>query len=195
MMTETKKIKKVTEPKKPRQKKISIKTIQAQEADINKLSTYVLNEENNEVIKYYKKFDEKKIQDLLIEAHAKMRYVAEHDEIDYFNNDGQFYEFLTYLTIKYFSHFYDELKESSFEEDIAAMNALVSTGLYRAILNDVFDGNEVNKVIEYMEEFIQSASLAIEAESKLRQSTLEQVQSPVIKKKLEENLPHRNVLN
>lgn len=174
-------------PKKPRQKNISLKSVQKHHNEINTYSTFTINEDTNEVIKYYKEFDQKKIQALLTEAYEKLTYVHSDDEIEYFTNDEEFISFISYLTIKYFTHFYDELKDSTFEDDIAAMNALISTGLYKTILNDILDGNEIVKVLETMNEFIEVASLAIEAETVSREQILSSVDSDFIKNKLETN--------
>ena len=183
--TKTKSSKKA--PAKPRQKNLTLKSVQKQFNQINSLSTHVINEETNEVVKYYKEFDQKKIQSLLVEAYEKLTYVHSNPEIEYFTNDEEFISFISYLTIKYFTHFYDELKDSTFEDDISAMDALISTGLYKTILNDVLDGSEVVKVLETMNEFMQAASLAIEAETNSREKVLSLAKSPIIKKKLEAN--------
>lgn len=185
--------KKDTAPKKPRQKKLSLKTIQAQEAELNKLSTYVVNDETNEVIKYYKKFDQKKIQKLLEEAYEKLMYV-EKNGIEFFKTDEEFVSYINFLSIKFFTHLGDEIGDS-FEEHMEAMNALISLGYYKLILEDILDPNEVYNVLETMNNFIEAASSALDARNKIQEETLKSVQSPVIKKKLEEKSSYRNVLN
>lgn len=180
-------------PKKPRQKKLSLKAIQAQEAELNKLSTYIVNADDNTVIKYYKKFDQKKIQNLLEEAYEKLMYVEQND-IEFFKTDEEFISYLNFLVISHFTHLGDEIGDT-FEEHMAAMNALISLGYYKLILEDILDPNETVGVLQLMNDFIEGASRALDAQNKIQEQTLKAVKSPVIKKKLEANSSHRNVLN
>lgn len=196
MTTETTKKKspaKSTTPKKPRQKKLTLKSIQAKEASIDTLSTYILNEKTNEVIKYYKLFNENKIQFLLTEAFEKMKY-AEENDIEFFNSDADLYNFISYLSIKWFTHLGEELKDSTLEDDIVAMSALLSTGLFKTILNDVFDGNEIQKIIETMHDHIELSARAQQYENEMLEKTVDKVESPVIKNKIG-NTSNLKVLN
>lgn len=196
MTTETTKKKsptKSTAPKKPRQKKLTLKSIQAKEASIDTLSTYVLNEETNEVVKYYKIFNESKIQFLLTEAFEKIQYAAEND-IEYFTTDSDLYNFISYLSIKYFTHLGEELQDSALEDDIAAISALISTGLYKTILNDVFDGNQLQRIFETMSEHIELSGRVEKYQAELMAQVEDKVESPVIKKKIT-NKSNLKVLN
>lgn len=185
--------KKVSTPRKPRQKKISLASVQAKESAIDTLSTYILDEKTNEVIKYNKLFSDSKIQFLLIEAYEKMKY-AEENDIEFFKSDEDLYTFISYLTIKWFTHLGEELKDSSLETDISAMSALVSTGLFKTILNDVFDGNEIQKVLQTMDEHIELSGRVESYQSNLLKQTYESVESPTVKEKISKN-SHLNVLN
>lgn len=196
MTTETTKKKsptKSTSPKKPRQKKLTLKSIQAKEASIDTLSTYLLNEETNEVIKYYKIFNESKIQFLLTEAFEKIQYAAEND-IEYFTTDSDLYNFISYLSIKYFTHLGEELQDSALEDDIAAISALISTGLYKTILNDVFDGNQLQRIFETMSEHIELSGRVEKYQAELMAQVEDKVESPVIKNKIA-NKSNLKVLN
>lgn len=164
-----------TTPKKPRQKSISLKQIQKEYNDISKMSTYVINQEKNEVIKYYSKFDQKKIQDILTECYEKIVYVEEQG-IEYFKNEEQFISYLNFLTIKTFTHFNDEIGDT-FEEHIQAMNALIGLGYYKLILNDVFDGNEVYNVIQTMKDYLESVQSTIALETKENEKNLRLVKN------------------
>lgn len=195
--TKSKKAKSPTpssQPKKPRQKKLSLKSIQAKEADIHKLSTYIINQETNEVIKYYKIFDEFKIQELINECFDKIKY-AEENGIEYFTQDSHLGMHISYLIVKHFTHLEDELRDSTLEQDIAALNALVSTGLYYTILEDVLDPNEILKVTDKITKHIEGSAKALEAQAKMQQDSFNMVQSPVIKSKLQNTETYRNVLS
>src|SRR5690606_35166125 len=167
---------------------------QNKELNANKLSPYILDNENNEIIKYNKIFDERKINELLEEAIEKMEYANEND-IEFFKQDSELLIYISFLTIKYFTHLKDELENSSLEDDISALGSLLSTGLFKKILNDVFDGNEVHKVYDVMTEHIEGSAKALEVQAKMQQETFNMVQSPTIKSKLQNTETYRNVLS
>ncbi|MEK4025517.1 hypothetical protein [Sporosarcina sp. FSL W7-1283] len=136
---------------KPRAKTLNMKMIDKQFNDLSKLTTYTLDPKENLVVKYYEKFDEVKIQELLQLAYKHLEYVREK-ELPYFQSDDEFMIFVQYLIIYKFATVVDEESED-FEPHINIMNKLISTGLYRVFLEDIFDPNEVMKVLDRLKEF------------------------------------------
>lgn len=171
-------------PAKPRQKKISFKSIQEEQTKLNTMSSYVVHADTNHVIKYYKKFDVVKIRELLTTAYESLIYVQEN-KINFFKTDEQFINYIHFLIIYKFTHFGDEIGKT-FEDHIEAMNMLISLGYYKIILDEILDPEEVYNVIVTMKDFIEAAGLAIEADMKEKEKMLKELspESDFIKSKL-----------
>lgn len=175
----------MAQPKKPRAKKFSLKSVEKQFKAINTYSNYeVAVNGNKETIRYYKIFDDVKIEELLKEAGVNLEYDRVH-QIGFFKDDGILFHYLLFLTIRYFTELFDAIP-SNLEEQIPMFNQFRKTGLYKDLINNMFDPNETGKVIEYFTEFITLNEKLTELESETRLKALETVQHPVVKKKLQE---------
>ena len=132
--------------KKPRQKSISLKSLQKKATQINEWSIHVLDEETNTIIKYNKIFDKQKVEGLIKEAYENLIYAEQH-EIEFFSSDIRFMQYIYFLIIKHFTNLRDQIP-SDFPSQVEAMNIVVSTGLYETMFNVCFDENEVLDIVE-----------------------------------------------
>ena len=169
--------------KKP--KSISLKSIEKQYKNINKYSTHPLKCKAGESIRYYEKFSDKKIQELLAEANKDLVYDAENELYLISDDDTKFIKYVYFLTIKHMTELKNEIPDS-FEEKISIFNQIEEIGLFREMMEDVFDPAEVSKVIDYMANFALMAQRVKEIEDEAREKAINSVKNPVIKKKLEE---------
>lgn len=175
----------MSQPKKPRVKKFNLKSVEKQFKAINTYSNYeVTVNGNKETIRYYRIFDDVKIEELLKEAGANLEYDRLH-QIGFFKDDGVLFHYLLFLAIRYFTELYDAIPPN-LEEQIPLFEEFRRTGLYKDLINNMFDPNETGRVIEYFTEFIMLNEKLIDIESETRQKALETVQHPVVRKKLEE---------
>lgn len=162
-------------PKKPRQKTYNLKSLEKDYKQLSKLSTYVLNEETNEVIKYYEKFDEAKIHELLETAFSHLVYVREQN-LPFFNSDFEFEQYLYYLIIYKFSTVVDE-SVVTFEDHQNVLSQLVSTGLFEFFFEFIFDGNEVMKILDKRDKMVNLVEKINSLEESTRNEILEKVQN------------------
>ena len=141
--------------KKPSNRSITFKDIRKKKKEIDKLSTYVLEEdyENNKntIIKYHAKFSEIKIQELLKEAFDSLN-TDEEKELGYFVSDENFLAYIHFLIAVRFTNLGKQVPKN-FEEQIPLMNELIDTGLFERIFNDVLPSEEVDKVFIKLAEF------------------------------------------
>ena len=165
-MSETKKS---PSPSKPRQKTVSFKNLEKQVKKLNTYSTYVVNKETNEVIKYYEEFGEAKIDALLLELKEHVDYDQKREkENQYFVNDQKIYEFLYYMIAKFFTHFRDEIG-SQFETNIQAMVFMHDKGYLRLIHNEIFNPAEVMKVFDRFNERAELGLKSLELNEETRE--------------------------
>lgn len=178
---------KSTQPKKPRAKKLSLKVLEKNYNEINTYSTHVIDEKQNITIKYYRIFDNAKIELLIKEASVNLEYDTQN-KIGFFKEDERMIQYLLFLTIRYFTELYNEIP-ATLEEQLPIFNQLISTGVFEEIINNAFDPNETGRVIERFTSFISLVSQVAELESETRLRASESVQHPLMKKKLEEGKP------
>lgn len=167
-----------TKQAKPRQKNLTLKTVEKQFKQLSKLSTYVINPDENLVVKYYEKFDEIKIQELLQTAYEHLSYVEENN-LTFFTSDEQFLQYVHYLMIMKFSSLGDD-QPTDFEPQVSIMNQIVSTGIFNLFYQSIFDGDEVMKVLERFEQFQTLVDKIVDLEA----STREQIKSSVQNKEI-----------
>jgi len=146
---------------KPRQKQIKLSHIETQHKQINKMETYVLDEEQNLVLKYYPIFPENKIQELLTELHEAVVFVEEQ-KLDFFTDDFQFMKFLYLLIAKKMTSLDSEIP-SDFHAQVSILNQIIDVGLFKTIFDEVLDGSEVMKVMDRVEEFSKNANMLNDA--------------------------------
>ena len=132
--------------KKPKQKVLSFKDIMKQADDIDKYSTYTVNEELNQVIKYNEKFSETKIEELITELFNHIQYDIDH-EIGYFKNELHLNTYVNFLIIKHFTNL-KEVISDSLEENIITIPKLRKLRYFTLMFSEVFDANEVNRITE-----------------------------------------------
>lgn len=172
--------------KKPRQKPLKLKDIQKTYAKMNTYKTHILNEEDNTVIKYYEIFDNKKIEELLKQLFNSLQFDNEH-KINFFNEDEKLIQYVMFLILKNFTNLDKEIPEE-LDAQIPIFNQIISVGLFEEMFNNVFPPEQVSIVLERIGTFANLANQAALIQSEIRQNISESVQSPVIKKKLEEGL-------
>ena len=144
-----------------RQSPIKLKDVIADSNKLDVMSTYVIDSETKKTIKYNKIFDKAKVEKLILELFEDMQYVIEN-KYKFFESDDQLIKYELLLIVKYFTHFKDEIGET-FEEKISAMEALMRTGLFDLIFDEVFDKDQVVDVIEQINKVAERAMEANDA--------------------------------
>lgn len=157
--------------RKPAKKTLKLKKVIEEKGKINEMSEHVWNAEQNEIIKYNKKFDKSIIEKLTLELFNDMQD-AINKKFVYFENEEQLLRYQLILIIKHFSHFKDEIGEA-FEDKITALDALESIGLFDLFFEELFDVNEVAIVINKINLVAEKAMVAMEMIEKARQESAE----------------------
>lgn len=170
--------------KKPRQKPLKLKDIQKTYEKMNTYKTHILNEEDNTVIKYYEIFDNKKIEELLKQLFNSIQFDNER-KINFFNEDEKLIQYIMFLILKNFTNLDKEIPEE-LDAQIPIFNQIISVGLFEEMFNNVFPPEQVSLVLERVGNFANLANQATLIQLETRQNISKSVQSPVIKKKLEE---------
>lgn len=154
-----------------RKSPIKFKELQKEYSKLNIMSTYEI-EDTNKVIKFYQRFDEAKVEELIKELYQDIQYVTDNN-IDFFTNDEEFMKYELFLIIKHFSHFKDEIGDS-FEEKIEALSVLISIGLYDLFFEEIFDSSEVFDVLHKVERTAELAIRTLDEQSKIIKDAQEQ---------------------
>lgn len=175
----------MAQKKQPKAKPIKLTDIKKQVKAMNTFKSYVVNSEKNEVINYYEKFDKLKVQELLTKLYERLAYV-EKENLNFFKTEMEFMRYLQGLIVLKFTHLGEQVGDS-FEEEVEAIDYLVSKGYFKLIMDDLFDGNEVVEVIETMKKFIETVALALEHEEKTRKEIEDKVENKFILKKVDGN--------
>lgn len=105
---------------------------------------------NGKDLHFYPIFKETIIQELLQELQEKMIYTKENN-IDL--KESTIYNYTLFLPIKYFTHLRKDIPDA-FEGQVEAMKWLIDTGLFKEIVEEVFDKNEINKVWDGITDFL-----------------------------------------
>lgn len=143
--------------------KLTLKDLQKELLDVSVISEFPL--ENGKVIKYHKLFDGVDIKELLKEIVLDMKY-ADSKNYDFFNNDGEFLNYILLLIIKRFSHLGDEIGES-FEEKIEALDVMTRLSYFNLFFEEIFLKDEVAKVIEEVNKVIDFSLQVVQEENRI----------------------------
>ena len=165
-----------------RKKKVSLKDIEKQYKSVTTLSTHVINKEENIVIQYYKVFDNTRIEAIMKEAYSNIEYDEKH-KLNFFINDEIFIQYIFFLTIKHMTNLHDEIP-STLDKQINIFNQLIAIGLFEEMFNNVFDPNEVSKILERFGSFASMATQIAELENDTRSKANQTVIHPLMQKKL-----------
>lgn len=165
-----------------RQKLINLKDIEKQFKQVNTFETYPLNDKDNSVIKFNPLFDHQIIEDLKNELFEKIKY-SQEKKLGFLESDHEFFNYMYFLIIKYFTHFKDIISDD-LETQIIQMEKMVSIGLFELIIKDVLPQEEVQLVFDVILDTIDSVEKldAIEEQHKL--NLAKEVKNPVIKKRV-----------
>lgn len=158
-----------------RQRQIKLKDITKEFKSINTLSTHVLNKEDNIVIKYYKVFDNKRVEELMKEAYSNLEYDNVHN-LGFFKEDEIFVQYIFFLILKHMTNLKAEIPDT-LDEQISIFNQLISIGLFEEMFNNVFDSNEVSKVLERIGAF---STLVEQIEEQAQKEFEQNIKTPLI---------------
>jgi len=156
---------------------IKLSELKKEYSKLNVMSTYKI-EDTDKIVKFYQRFDVKKIEELIKELYQDISYAKEKD-IDFFNNDEEFIKYELFLIIKHFSHFKDEIGET-FEEKIEAFNVLISTGLYDLFFDEIFEPSEVYEVLNKVGQVTENAMKLADEEINARKEAQKLVKNKEI---------------
>lgn len=169
----------------PRQKTISLKDMNKQAKKLNDYSTYTVETKDNVsmIFKYNEQFDYQKIEELLKDLQAHLKYANEHypEQI----NDDFIYKFLFYLIIKHFSNIKAEVDKegNTFEVNMQARDTLISLGYYKMFYSEIFNWDEVMKVIDSFNELVELVSKEITLDEETKQKIMNIQNKDVLFKK------------
>lgn len=169
---------------KPRTKKITLKSLEKKFNEVSKMQSYLIDTETNEAIKYYEKFDNKKIEELFKELTEALKH-DEENELHFFIEDEMSIQYILFLVIKKFTDLGDIIP-NDLSNQIPIFEKLVSIGLYEKILNEVLDPSEVSRVLDKFVDFTSLVPKLVELGDKAKNDMLDTVESDVIKNKLKQ---------
>ena len=170
---------------KKKQKSISLKSIEKHYKEITKYSTHPLKCQNGEPIKYYSFFTEDKIDDLLKEANMDLVYDVENKLFLISDDDEKFLKYILFLIIKHMTQLRDEISDK-LEDKIVLLHKLYNKGVFKEMIEEVFDPSEVSKVIERLVNISLMNERIREIEQEARENIMNSVESPIIKQKIEQ---------
>lgn len=131
-------------------KAFGISHINKQAKEINKMSRYYSSIDNGEThIDYYPFFSNSKIDELLTELIMSTNECKEKG-LDYLRNDEEIIMYAYFLIIKHFTALKKQLDKKTIEFHFTVLNNLYDKGYYEEFINEMFDENEVQKVIDKM---------------------------------------------
>lgn len=127
-----------------KEKRISLETLEREYNSTRKYHSATLK--NGEVIRYYAKFSETKIEKLLQELY-EMVLIDEKLEEPLFDEDGKLIKFSYFLVIKYFTDLGKSFPDG-YENSLLLFNKMIELDLFSEIINDVLPIEESGKVYE-----------------------------------------------
>lgn len=140
---------------KTRNSSITFKDIKRDNKKNNKLSTYILEHDEesnvNKIIKYYEVFSESRINNLLEELFENVRR-DEEKTIGFLTGDENFLPYIHFLIATRMTSLSNQVPRA-LEEQIPLMNELIDSGLFRRIFDEVLDSVEVEKVLDRVVEY------------------------------------------
>lgn len=159
----------------PRQKSLTLKQLEKDYKKIGKWSTYVLDEEENLVIKYKEKFNQEEVDQIIVSLYDAVERVMS-EEYNFFTDEGQIMKYLHFLMIKQFTHLGKDIGDT-FEEQTPVMTQLLSTGLFEFIFEHIFEPDEVMKVIKKYQERVDVIKRIGEFSQQIQQEYAEKIQN------------------
>ncbi|MCL1696255.1 MULTISPECIES: hypothetical protein [unclassified Lysinibacillus] len=128
---------------------VGLSYISQQSEYVNSKEKYYINKEQDKYIYYFPTFGKNKSDELIIELATTINYC--HDKnIDFLKNDADVLKYVHFLIIKHFSSLYEEIKDKSFEVHIETLSKMYDTGMYDLFFNEIFNEDEVQKVIDQL---------------------------------------------
>lgn len=131
-------------PKRQNKKQLSLTAISKSAKNINTLKEHIWDVETNTVIRYYERFDNNKIEELLNELYEDISY-ADSEGLKFFQDDSNMMKYLSILIVKFFTHLNKTIPKE-FEKKIAYMNEMLTIGLVEELFDKCFIDSEVYKV-------------------------------------------------
>lgn len=132
--------------------------------------------EDGVTLKFYPIFADSMIDELLIELKEILNQANTKEGLEL--NDKTVYNLILLQCIKHFTHLGKDIKPS-FEFQLDYLNALIDSGYFKKIINEVFLPEQINKVFERVSD-IMSESQMIE---KIIERTQEKVKQLELKNK------------
>lgn len=170
---------------KPRNRTINLKEIVKKEKQMDKMSTYILDRDyesnTNTIIKYYEKFSQERIDDLLQEAYKNLDYVK-REKLPYFQGENQDVEFMSYIIFLISVRFtsLDKDVSTDFTNQVPIMASMYTTGLTDRIQNEVLPQEEIYRILEKLEQFTSMVNKISNLEESTRDEILSSVQNKEI---------------
>ena len=116
------------------------------------------------------------------EAYSNLEYDEKH-KLNFFKNDEIFIQYIFFLTIKHMTNLQDEIPPT-LDKQIHIFNQLIAIGLFEEMFNNVFDPNEVSKILERFGTFASLATQIAELEDDTRFNASQKVLHPLMKKQV-----------
>jgi len=164
-------------------KKFTLADLDLKLDHINKQEKYYTDKENEQYISYFPKFSQTKKDKLFAELSETVSYVKE-SKLEYFTNDLELIHYLQFLIFKYFTSLFNELEAKSVETNIETYTKLYNSGLLTEFINNVFEKEEIEKVMNQFYDITERAPLLAHAMKDFKDEVAKNVQSDVIKNKL-----------
>lgn len=128
---------------------VGLSYIDQQEKDVNRKEKYFFNKEQEKFIYYYPSFGKNKCDEVIIELASTINFCKENN-LNYLKNDADVLQYTHFLIIKHFSSLHDELNDKAFEVHVETLSKLYDTGMYDIFFNEIFDEDEVQKLIDQL---------------------------------------------
>ena len=154
-------------PSRPRKKELTLGYVKKQLKKIDNLSEYIIDKEENIVLKYYEVFDDMKIRELLTELQNHTSYDKENN-LHYFQDDETLIQYLRYLIFKYFTKIHEKVG-NSFEENKEVFEYFDRLGYVWLFNEKIFNPDELAKVYERFYSLIEIGTKALELDDETLQ--------------------------
>lgn len=115
--------------------------------ELDSMKVYHLDIEKGKSLKYYPKFAENKIDEVLEELILSIAECKKNN-IELLTNDDEILKYAHYLIIKHFTDMKDYLSEKDIYENIAYLDKFYKIGWFDLFIGDMFDEVEIQKVID-----------------------------------------------
>lgn len=133
----------------PKVKELTLTQNKKVASQLNKMEEYEL-ESVEAVVKFYPEFSYDRIEQLLKELTNSLKFIGENEiEID----EDTYMNYIFFLTIKHFTHLKKTIADE-FDKQLVQMNELIATGVYKEIMDNVFQPKEIKKVLDSLGDII-----------------------------------------